>query len=77
MNDDCPDCQRLSANYAEATKSFLAILITLQIARNENNTALVSELETLKRTAEEKRGLDRRELRRHKATHPKENGQTA
>ena len=77
MNDNCPECKRLSENLAEATKSYLAILTTIQLAHNEDNPALVSELETLKRETQEKRGIARQELRWHEATHPKEKAQTA
>jgi hypothetical protein len=77
MNGNCPVCKRLSANLSEATKSYLAILTTIQLAHNENNPALVSELQTIKRETQEKRGIARQELRWHEATHPKAKGQTA
>jgi hypothetical protein len=76
MNADCPECKRLSVNYTAATKSYLAILTTIQLAQNEN-PVLVSKLETLKLAAHEKRGIARLELRQHEATHPKVNGETA
>jgi hypothetical protein len=77
MNGDCPVCGRLSANLSEATKSYLAILTTIQMALNDNNPSLVSELETIKREKQEKRGIARQELRWHEASHPKAKGQTA
>jgi hypothetical protein len=69
VSGDCSECKRFSANYAEATKSYLTILTTIQLAYRENNAALVPEMETLKLAAQEKRGVARLELRRHEATH--------
>ena len=77
MNVNCSVCKRLSENLSEATKSYLEILTTIQLAHNENNRALVLELETLKQEKQEKRGLARRELRWHEASHPKAKGQMA
>jgi hypothetical protein len=77
MYGDCTECKRLSANYSEATKSYFAILATIQLALNANNLRLISELEAPKLAAQKKRGAARLELRRHEATHPKANGQTA
>ena len=77
MNCDCPVCKYLSENLSEATKTYLAILTTIQLAYNENNPTRVPELETRKREAQEKRGIARQELRWHEATHPKERAQTA
>jgi hypothetical protein len=76
MNGDCLECERLSANYAEATKNYFAILATIQLALNANNLALISKLEAPKLAAQEKRGKARLELKRHEASHPKANGQT-
>jgi hypothetical protein len=77
MNSNCSICKRLSANLSEATKSYLALLTTIQLAHNDNNSTLVSELETLKREAQEKRGTARQQLRWHEATHSKARTQTA
>ena len=77
MNGNCPICERLSANLSEATKSYLAILTTIQLAHNEDNPALVSELETIKQETQEKRAIARQALRWHEATHTKAKGQTA
>ena len=78
MNANCPVCKLLSANLSEATKAYLAIITTIQLAQKDNNNpALVSELETIKRETQEKRGIARQELRWHEATHPKAQGQTA
>jgi hypothetical protein len=71
MDDDCLECERLSANFSEATKSYFAILAAIQLALDAQNTALISELEAPKLVAQEKRGNARLELRRHEATHPK------
>jgi hypothetical protein len=78
MHDACPECERLTAKYAEATKSYFEFLLKSQLARNANNPVLLSKLEALKLTAYEERGIARLELRQHEATqHPKANGQTA
>jgi hypothetical protein len=78
MYGDCTECKRLSANYSEATKSYFAILVTIQLALNANNLALISKLEAPKLAAQEKKGVARLELKRHEATHhPKANGETA
>ena len=47
LKDNCPEFKHLSANLSEATKSYLAILTTVQPTYNEDNPALVSDLETL------------------------------
>jgi hypothetical protein len=77
MSGDCPECERLSANLSEASKAYFLILAKGQLARRENNSALMSTLESLELAATERRGKARQELRRHEATHPKANGQTA
>ena len=77
MHGDCPECERLSANLSEATRSYFAVLATIQLALDAENPALISELEAPKLAALEKRGNARLELRRHEATHLKANGQTA
>jgi hypothetical protein len=69
MYGDCPECKRLSENLSEATKSYFAILATIQLAINANNSALISELEAPKLAAQKKRAKARLELRHHEATH--------
>ena len=64
---DCVECKRLSTKLAEATKVHFSILAKMQLAQGENNTAPLSELESLKVEAAEKRGIARMELRRHEA----------
>jgi len=68
MNDDCPECKRLSVDYAQAINLTLRSITSIQLAQNENNPVLISELETLKLPVLEKRRTARLELRRHEAT---------
>ena len=77
MHGDCPECERLSANLSEATKTYFGILAAIQLALDAQNSALISELEAPKLAAQEKRGKARMELRRHEATHTKARAQTA
>jgi predicted DsbA family dithiol-disulfide isomerase len=77
MHSYCPECDRLSANLSEATKTYFAVLAAIQLAIDANNPVLISELEAPKLAAQEKRGKARMELRRHEATHTKASGQTA
>jgi len=60
MYDGCPECNLLSANLSEATKAYFVILERRQLAKRDNDLALVSSLDTLMLAAVEKRGkLDR------------------
>ncbi len=77
MYGDCPECKRLSENFAEAAKTYFEILAKSRLAQIENNSLLVSALESLKLAATERRAIGRFELRRHEATHPKAKAQTA
>ena len=77
MYGECPECKRLSENLSEATKAYFASLEKANSPTVAMIRLLVSALETLKLAAVEKRGKARLELRRHEATHPKANGQTA
>ena len=69
MQGDCLQCRRLSENLAGATQAYFAILGKSQLSQGENS----SDLEA----AAERRREARQELRRHEATHLKENGPTA
>jgi|GraSoiStandDraft_47_1057283.scaffolds.fasta_scaffold422017_1 hypothetical protein len=69
MYGDCPECERLSANLSEATRSYFAILAAIQLALDANNPAMISELEAPKLSAQEKRRNARLKLRQHEATH--------
>ena len=77
MYGDCPECARLSANLAEATKAYFVILEKGQLAQIEKDLALVSALEALKLAATDRRGKARQDLRRHQGTHAKAEAQTA
>jgi|HubBroStandDraft_4_1064222.scaffolds.fasta_scaffold1380794_1 hypothetical protein len=68
MHRDCPDCKSLSEILSEATKNYFSALEKSQLAKSDN-PALVSELETLKLAAAEKRQRARQELRQHEMTH--------
>jgi hypothetical protein len=72
MHGDCLECKRLSENFSEAAKAYFAILAKSRLAQIENNSVLVSELESLKMAATERRGKARLELRHHKASHQDE-----
>jgi hypothetical protein len=43
-----PKCKRLSENLSDAIKAYFAILEKSQLAKGDNDSALVSALETLK-----------------------------
>jgi hypothetical protein len=77
MYGDWPECERLSANLSEATKTYFGILAAIQLALDAQNAVLIWELEAPKAAAE-RRGKARQELRQHEATHhPKAKAQTA
>ncbi len=48
-----PKCKRLSENLSDAIKAYFAILEKSQLAKGDNDSALVSALETLKLAAME------------------------
>lgn len=77
MVSECPECLRLSANLAEATKAYFQILEKSQLAQTGNDLALASALEAVKLRTSERRGKARQELRWHETTHAKAKSQTA
>jgi len=77
MRGDCVECKGLSEKFAEATKTYFELLLKTQLARNANNPALLSEMESLMQEAAEKRGTARWELRQHEAAHLRASKQTA
>ena len=77
MHDDCPQCNILSANLSQASKAYFAILEKRQLARRENNSAMLGLFDALMVEAVEKRGKARQDLRQHEATHANAKGQTA
>ena len=69
MYSDCHDCKRLCEEVSEATQAHLAVLGKYQIARIEQNSAAILELEPLTVATAERRSKARLALNEHKAIH--------
>jgi len=66
---DCPTCKLLWDEFVESVKAHFTILSKRQLARVEQDTALVKVLEPLEWAASELRGKTRMTLDEHEATH--------
>ena len=69
MNVDCPTCKVLWDEFSEATRAHVTILGKSQLAQIEQNSAVLTQLEPLKRAAAERGGKARLAFKDHEASH--------
>ncbi len=69
MEKGCTDCERLWADYEDASKSHMKLLADTARALEEQDTALLRQLEAQVVQAAERRTKARDAVKRHEITH--------